>query len=54
LIKLRQPEGVLGEILFKVGVVDTHPPLVHVLLADEDRVGVPPRMENFTDEAGRE
>jgi hypothetical protein len=41
-------------VLAEVGVVDTHPPLVGVLLADEDRVGEPLRMEDFRDEAGRE
>jgi hypothetical protein len=49
-----QPKGVLGAVLAEVGVVDTHPPLVGVLLADEDRVGEPLRMEDFRDEAGRE
>jgi hypothetical protein len=37
-----------------VGVVDAHPPLVRVLLADEDGVGEPLRMEDFSDEASRE
>jgi hypothetical protein len=41
-------------MLVEVGVVDAHPPLVRVLLADEDRVGEPLRMEDFFDEAGRE
>jgi hypothetical protein len=41
-------------VLVEVGVVDTHPPLVHVLLADEDRVSEPLRMEDFTDESSRE
>jgi hypothetical protein len=54
LIYLRQPEGVLGAIFVEVGVVNTHPPLVRVLLADEDRVGEPLRMEDFSDEASRE
>jgi hypothetical protein len=54
LIYPRQPEGVLGEVLVEVGVVDAHPPLVCVLLADEDGVGKPLRMEDFYDEAGRE
>jgi hypothetical protein len=54
LIYPRQPEGVLGVVLVEVGVVDTHPPLVRVLLADEDRVGQPLRMEDFSDEASRE
>jgi hypothetical protein len=35
LVYPRQPEGVLGEVLVEVGVVDGHPPLVRVLLADE-------------------
>jgi hypothetical protein len=38
----------------EIGVVDAHPPLVRVLLVDEDRVGEPLRMEDFSDEAGRE
>jgi hypothetical protein len=41
-------------MLVEVGVVDAHPPLVRVLLADEDGVGEPLRMEDFFDEAGRE
>jgi hypothetical protein len=54
LINPWQPEGVLGAVLVEVGVVDAYPPLVRVLLADEDRVGEPLRMEDFSDEAGRE
>jgi hypothetical protein len=54
LIYLWQPEGVLGAVLVEVGVVDAHPPLVRVLLADEDGVGEPLRMEDFSDEASRE
>jgi hypothetical protein len=54
LINPRQPEGVLGAVLVEVGVVDTHPPLVRVLLAGQDGVGEPFRMEDFSDEAGRE
>jgi hypothetical protein len=50
----RQPEGVLGAVLVEVGVVDAHPPLVRVLLADEDGVGEPLRMEDFSDEASHE
>jgi hypothetical protein len=41
-------------VLVEVSVVDAHPPLVRVLVADEDRVGEALRMENFTDEANRE
>jgi hypothetical protein len=54
LIYPRQPEGVLGAVLFEVGVVYAHPPLVGVLFADEDRVGEPLGMEDFSDEASRE
>jgi hypothetical protein len=54
LINPWQAEGVLGAVLVDVGVVDAHPPLVRVLFADEDGVGEPLRMENFTDEVGRE
>jgi hypothetical protein len=54
LVNPRQPEGVLGAVFVEVGVVDAHPPLVRVLLADEDRVGEPLRMEEFSDEDGRE
>jgi hypothetical protein len=54
LINLRQPEGVLGAVLVEVGVVDAHPPLVQVLLADKDGVGEPLRMEDFFDEDSRE
>jgi hypothetical protein len=49
-----QLEGVLGVVLVEVGVVDAHPPLVRVLLADEDGVSEPLRMEDFCDEAGHE
>jgi hypothetical protein len=41
-------------VLVEVGVVDAHPSLVRVLLADEDRVEEQLRMEDFTDEVGRE
>jgi hypothetical protein len=44
LIYTRQPEGVLGAVLVEVGVVDAHPPLIRVLLADENGVGKPLRM----------
>jgi hypothetical protein len=54
LINLRQPEGVLGAVFAEVSVVDAHPPFVRVILADEDRVGEPLRMEDFSDEASRE
>jgi hypothetical protein len=54
LINPRQPEGVLGAVLLEIGVVDAHPSLVRVLLADEDGVGKPLRMEDFFDEASRE
>jgi hypothetical protein len=54
LINPRQPEGVLGAVLVEVGVVDAHPPRICVLLANEDGVSEPLRMEDFSDEAGRE
>jgi hypothetical protein len=54
LIYPRLPEGVLGAVLVEVGVVNAHPLLVGVLLADEDRVGEPLRMEDFSDEDSRE
>jgi hypothetical protein len=54
LITPRQPEEVLGAVLVEISVVDAHPPLVRVLLADEDGVGKPLRMEDFSDEASRE
>jgi hypothetical protein len=54
LINPRKPEGVLGAVLVEVGVVDAHLPLVCVLLADEDGVGKALRMEDLSDEAGRE
>jgi hypothetical protein len=54
LIYPRQPEGVLGAVFVEVSVVDAHPPLVRVLLVDEDGVGEPLRMEDFSDEARRE
>jgi hypothetical protein len=54
LVQPRQPEGVLGAVLVEVGVVDAHPPLIRVLLADVDGVGEPLGMEDFSDETGRE
>jgi hypothetical protein len=54
LIYSRQPEGVLGAVLVEVDLVDAHPPLVGVLLVDEDGVGEPLRMEDFSNEASRE
>jgi hypothetical protein len=47
LINPRQPEGVLGAVLVEVSVVDAHPPLIRVLLEDEDGVGDPLRMESL-------
>jgi hypothetical protein len=41
-------------VLVEVGVVDAYPPLVGVLLADEEGVGEPLRMEDFSDEASCE
>jgi hypothetical protein len=41
-------------VLVEVGVVNTHPPLVRVLHADENRVGEPLRMEDIADEARRD
>jgi hypothetical protein len=38
LIYSRQPAGVLGAVLVEVDLVDAHPPLVGVLLVDEDGV----------------
>jgi hypothetical protein len=49
-----QPERVLGAVIVEVGVVDAYPPLVRVLLTDDDGVGELLRMENFADEADRE
>jgi hypothetical protein len=46
LVYPQQPKGVLGEVLVEVCVVDAHPPLVRVLLADENRVSEPLRMED--------
>jgi hypothetical protein len=54
LVYPRQPEGVLGAVFVDVGVVDAHPPLIRVLLADEDGVSEPLKMEDFSDEASRE
>jgi hypothetical protein len=54
LVNPRQPEGVLGAVFVEIGVVDAHPPLIRVLLVDEDEVGEPLRMEDFSDEARRE
>jgi hypothetical protein len=54
LVYPRQLEGVLGAVLVEVSVVDAHPPLIRVLFADEDGVGEPLRMEDFSDEASCE
>jgi hypothetical protein len=54
LINPRQPKGVLGAVFVEISVVDTHPPLVRVLPADEDGVGDALSMENSSGEAGRE
>jgi hypothetical protein len=54
LINPWQPKGVLGAVLVEVGVVDAYSPLVRVLFANEDGVGEPLRMEDFSDEVGRE
>jgi hypothetical protein len=54
LVNSRQPEGVFGAVFVEISVVDAYPPLVCVLLADEDGVGEPLRMEDFSDEVGRE
>jgi hypothetical protein len=54
LINPRQPEGVLGVVFVEISVVDAHPPLVCVLLVDEDGIGEPLRMEDFSDEASGE
>jgi hypothetical protein len=54
LIYPQQPEGVLGAVLVDTGVVDAHPPLVRVLIANEDGVGERLRMEDFSDEASLE
>jgi hypothetical protein len=37
----------------EVGIVDAHPPFVGVLLVDENGVGKPLRMEDFSNEASR-
>jgi hypothetical protein len=54
LINPRQSEGVFRAVLVEIGVIDAHPPLVRVLLADEDGVGEPLKMEDFSDKASRE
>jgi hypothetical protein len=54
LVNLRQPKGVLGAVFVEVSVVDALPPLVCVVLADEDGVGKPLRTEDFSYEADRE
>jgi hypothetical protein len=54
LIDSRQPEGILWALFVEIGVVDTHPPFIRVLFADENGVCKPLRMEDFFDEADRE
>jgi hypothetical protein len=41
-------------VFVEVSVVDAHSPLVRVLLADEDGISEPLRMEDFFEEASRE
>jgi hypothetical protein len=41
-------------VFVEISVVDTHPPLLRVLLGDEDGFIKPLRMEDFSDEVGRE
>jgi hypothetical protein len=41
-------------VFVEIIVVDAHPPLVRVLLADEDGIGEPLRMEDFFDEVSHE
>jgi hypothetical protein len=41
-------------VFVEISVVDAHPPLVCVLLVDEDGIGEPLRMEDFSDEASGE
>jgi hypothetical protein len=41
-------------VLVDVGVVDANPPHIGVLLADEDGIGEPLRIEDFSDEASCE
>jgi hypothetical protein len=38
-------------VFVEVGVVNAHSPLVRVLLADEDGVGEPLKMKDFSGEA---
>jgi hypothetical protein len=51
LINPRQPERVLRAVFVEISVVNAHPPLICVLLANEDGVGKLLRMEDFSDEA---
>ena len=51
LINPRQPEGVLGAMLVEIRVVNTHPPLIGVIVPDERRVSKPLRVKDFFDEA---
>jgi hypothetical protein len=51
LINPRQTKGVLEAVFVEISVVDRHPPLVCVLLMDEDLIGNPLRMEDFSVEA---
>jgi hypothetical protein len=41
-------------VFVEIGVIDAHPPLICVLLVDEDGIGEPLRMEDFSDEVDRE
>jgi hypothetical protein len=50
LVDLWLLEGVLGAVFVEISVVGARPPLVRVLLADEDGVGEPLRMEDFSEE----
>ena len=50
MVNARESEGVLRAVLVEVCVVDIHPPLVVVLLEDEDGVSQPLGVVNFFDE----
>jgi hypothetical protein len=54
LIDPRQPKGVLRVVLVEISVLNADASLVRVLFADEDGVGEPLSMEDFTDEASCE
>ena len=54
MIDSRESEWIFRTVLVEVGVVDAHPPLIVVLLEDENWVGQPLGVVYFLNEPNRE